>query len=342
MRVLETSAAAVAALLIALCPCGALAQPAPATAASVAEGHFFAGQKLYDDKQYEQALVEFRASYAAVPSPNSHLYLARCYRQMGRVAAAYEEYAQVILESADKIGADRRYESTQKAASEERAALKPRIATLVIAVPADAAGVRLVVGADEVPPAKYGQEIAVEAGAVTVHAEAPGRAPFDARVQVDAGSTQRVAVALAPVAPAGPLEPPAPPPPPPAEPPPSSSHGFLVPLGGAVAGVGVVGLVVWGALGVQASSLYSQLQKQCQGRCPAQDQSQVDHGRAETTGSQAGLAIGVLGLAGGAAILGAWFGLRGGARASGSGTPVLAVRIAPSPAGPGIVLGGVF
>src|SRR4051812_6196966 len=111
------AAALAGALLVTLCPASGRAQKPPATAE--AETQFFAGQKLYTDKGYEQALVAFRASYAAVPSPNSHLYIARCLREMGRVAAAYDEYSKVILESADRVGSDQKYEATQKAASAE-------------------------------------------------------------------------------------------------------------------------------------------------------------------------------------------------------------------------------
>src|SRR5579863_6819097 len=105
MRAKCAATALAGVLLFTLCPASGSAQQPPG-AASEAEAHFFAGQKLYGDKQYQQALAELRASYAATPSPNSRLYIARCLREMGRSAEAAGEYAQVILEAAEKLGSE--------------------------------------------------------------------------------------------------------------------------------------------------------------------------------------------------------------------------------------------
>jgi len=97
------------------------AAPSVAFAEGDAAARFAAGQKLYEDKSFEQALVELRASYAAAPSPNSRLYIARCLRDLGRGYEAQAEYARVIVEAADRL--DARYDATAKAAAEEHAAL---------------------------------------------------------------------------------------------------------------------------------------------------------------------------------------------------------------------------
>src|SRR5690349_1041086 len=129
MTARHPAAAIVAALLVTVAAAGASAQQPPAEpAVAEAQEHFAAGQKAYENKQFEQALAEFRASYKAVASPNSHLYIARCLRDLNRVGEAYDEYTQVILESADKLGTEKKYAATQKAASEERAALPSRAA----------------------------------------------------------------------------------------------------------------------------------------------------------------------------------------------------------------------
>ena len=90
-------------------------EPPATDAMTQATDRFFAGQKLYADKKFEEALVEFRASYAAVPSPNSRLYVARGLRRLGRNGAAYDEYGQVILEAADRAAEDKKYAATQQA-----------------------------------------------------------------------------------------------------------------------------------------------------------------------------------------------------------------------------------
>jgi tetratricopeptide (TPR) repeat protein len=229
---------------------------------AAAEARFFAGQKLYDEKQYEPALVEMRASYAAMPSPNSHLYVARCLRRTGRVTEALDEYAQVILEAAERLGAEPRYEATLRAAATERVALRDRIATT---------------------------------------------AP-EQRVGLDLTRSERTPLA------------------------------FLRPAAYATAGAGVVGLAVWGALGVKASSRYADLLRQCGGRCSPSLQDQVDAGRLETAGSRAGLAVGIVGLAAGATI---WTFDYLARKREGRRTP-LPLRIAPGLLGRGLVAGGAF
>src|SRR3954447_22682897 len=124
MRWSSLAAAVATAFFMTVTPTASWAQkPAANPAVAEAQEHFLAGQKAYEAKQYELALAEFRASYKAVASPNSRLYIARCLRWLDRLTEAYDEYTQVILESADRLGSEKKYEATQKAASEERAAL---------------------------------------------------------------------------------------------------------------------------------------------------------------------------------------------------------------------------
>jgi hypothetical protein len=321
------------ALLVTLCPARGWAQAAKAPAdspAAVAEARYFAGQKLYNDKEYDKALAEFRASYEATPSPNSHLYIARCLRQLGRIAAAYDEYSKVILEAADRMVAEPKYEPTQKAASAERATLKDRIATLSVAMPPGVPDAKLTVGPEEVPAARWSGDITVAAGEVRVRVEAPGRTPFERTLTVTAGQNQRLAVELPVAPPAG-------------APGASPSRvprmpGFVRPVAYATAGVGVVGFIVGGALGAKASSRYSQLQQECGGRCGPSHQGEVDAGRAETAGSKAGLAIGIVGVLGGATLWTLDYLGRRDKPAVGS----ITVKVGASPLAPGASVEGTF
>jgi tetratricopeptide (TPR) repeat protein len=244
-------------------------RPLPAVLAA-AETRFFAGQKLYDEKQYEPALVELRASHAAAPSPNSRLYVARCLRQTGRVAEAYDEYGQVILEAAERLGTDAKYEGTLKAAATERAALKDRVAAITLAAK---------------------QLVAVEQPVQGEGVPTGGKPP-----------------------------------------------AFLRPLAYAVAGVGAVGFVVFGVLGEKASSRYDGLLQQCGGRCPPSFQDQVDAGRRETAASAAGLAIGIVGVAGGVTLWTVDYVMR---KRSARPAPS-ALFLAPALSRPGLVAGGAF
>src|SRR5688500_11033487 len=94
--------------LIAATP--AAAQNPPSSSAT-AEQRFFEGQKLYGAEKYTEALEQFRASFELLPSPNSKLYVARCLRELGQHAEAYDAYTNVLssTEGSDK------YEATHKA-----------------------------------------------------------------------------------------------------------------------------------------------------------------------------------------------------------------------------------
>src|SRR4051812_38442643 len=71
--------------------------------AADAEALFFGGQSLYDKGAFAAALVAFRASHARIASPNSSLYVARCLRELGRPAEAYDEYARAMREAGDRL-----------------------------------------------------------------------------------------------------------------------------------------------------------------------------------------------------------------------------------------------
>jgi hypothetical protein len=286
-------------LLIALSPATGLSQPkGPAADPTVTQAtdRFFAGQKLYSEANYEQALVEFRASYAAAPSPNSRLYVARCLRQLGRNAAAYDEYAQVIVEAADRSTSETKYAATQKAAAEERAALKDKVAALSVEMPADVAGASMRVGAEEIPPGRWQQELTVDAGKVTVRVEAPGRQTFEQEISLAGGEKKRIVVEL-PAAKAAPATPVVA-----KEEPSFVSKLPLLPMAYASAGVGVAGLALFGIFGLTAASKYDDLDQKCAARCGPEHQDEVDAGRRDTTISNVGLAFGVIGLAGGATL----------------------------------------
>ena len=83
------------------------------------------GLELYDDRQYEEALEKFRASYVIVPSPNSQLYAARCLRAIGRTTEAIQAYEVTVRIAGERAATDLKYEDTFRAARQELAVLKP-------------------------------------------------------------------------------------------------------------------------------------------------------------------------------------------------------------------------
>lgn len=330
------------ALFIALSPAVGLSQPkaqAADPAVTRATDRFFAGQKLYGEGMYEQALAEFRASYAASPSPNSRLYIARCMRQLGRNAAAYDEYARVIVEASDRATSEAKYAATQKAAAEERAALKDKVAWLSVEMPEDVTGASMRVGAESIPPGRWHQELTVDAGKVIVRVEAPGRKTFEQELALAGGEKKRIGVALpAAEATSGSLS---------KEEPSSSSKAPLLPMAYASAGVGVVGFALFGIFGLTAASRYDDLDQKCSGRCGPEYQDEVDAGRRDTTISNVGLALGVIGLAGGVTLFVVDRVTReappsGAPPSSTSAQGSVSLGISASPAAPGVTLRGTF
>ncbi len=299
--------AGAAALAIAVAPRGARAQqppqppseagrravPAEGAPEADAEARFFEGQRLYEAGDYVGALEPLRASYALVKSPNSHLYVARCLRGLGRLVEAYDEYGAVVLEAGERAGDAAKYAATQRAASEERAALRAQLAFVTLSPPPAVRGVTITLGGEVVEAGRYEREIVVHPGTLAVRADAPGRRPFDAALSLKPGDSLRVAIAL-------PLLPP-----PASAPRAAEPDRHLAPPGPlaiAAAGVGVGGLVTWGVLGVVASSRHDELATRCRGRCPSSLQGDIDAGRRESFVSGAGLVVGLVGLAGGGAL----------------------------------------
>ena len=259
-----------------------------------AEARFFEGQKLYQQEKWHDALTEFRASYEYVPSPNSLLYVARCYRELNQVATAYDTYAKLIAEA----GTNKKYAATKKAAEEEQAELANRVGRIYIDMPEDVGGARVRVGYRNIDSSMYEREVTVEAGKVTVHVEAPGHKPFDWDGAVSAGDTKRIEVVLLPDKPGQDEEDKATKPPRP----PTRMHP-LRPWAFVAGGVGVLGMINFGIFGTMASDRFDDLERSCDGRCPSARQDEVDAGRRETTAANISLLVGVVGFGAGVTIL---------------------------------------
>jgi hypothetical protein len=264
---------------------------APTEEMTQAEARYFAGQKLYQEGKLDEALTELRASYEVVKSPNSLLYVARCHRGLNQLATAYDTYAQVIADA----GTEKKYAKTKQAAEEEQAELAGKVGRIVIDIdmPEGVGAPRVRIGDRNVDSTMYDRELTIEAGTVAVHAEAPGHKPFDWEGEVVAGETRRVEVLLSPETPQADDKAKRK-----TEPPPTRMHP-LRPLAYVSAGIGVLGLVGFGVFGSAASDRFEELDARCDGRCPAGEQDEVDAGRRETVVANIGLALGIVGLAGG-------------------------------------------
>ncbi len=160
------------------------------------------------------------------------------------------------------------------------------------------------IGAHEVPADRWGKPFPVEPGNADVIVQAPGKPAVRTAATVGAGERRDVAVntlGAAPTGPVGPVEPPVT----------ATPRRGLDPLrlGAFVAGgVGVVGFALFAAGGALSKGTYSSLNTLCSGQagCPngnrATADSDISSGKSQQTLANAGVVIGVVGVAAGATL----------------------------------------
>jgi tetratricopeptide (TPR) repeat protein len=279
-------------------------KPAAASAdAQKATALFQKGNDLFKANKYAPALEQFKQSYALLPSPNSHLYVARCLAQLGKARDAWIEFDRTADEA---TAGGEKYAQTHDTAVQERDELAPKVALVSVVVPDAAKGVTVRVGAYDIPPDHVGRPYPVDPGTAEVVVQAPGRAPAHQSVTANLGERREVTLA------AGPEQGEPPPPPPETG---KGLNGLRV--GGIVAGgVGVVGLILFAAEGAASKSTYNQLSQMCNGQAGCAGQagagrasadSLISSGKTQQAVANAGLAIGVIGIAAGATLIGLSF-----------------------------------
>ena len=298
----------------ALVACASMAAPAPAFAAGVspaaatpvqreqAQGRFLRGRELFAQRKYEPALAEFQASLDIVTSPNTRLYVGRCLRELNRLVAAYVELGRTAVEAKELARDDPRYEKTAQAASDERAALEPKLAFLEIGISHPAPTTTLKVGGDEVRRGGWNEPVPVLPGNADIVVETPGHAPITRSVTLAAGEKKQLAVDASADAPAT-----------------ASVDGAKGPSGAddgsgggasdaaskkktmrtlayVAGGVGAAGLLTFVYFGLKSSSTYSDLQRACpNGACPPGHDSDISAGKTQQTVANIGLVFAVVG-----------------------------------------------
>jgi len=307
------SLVAFAALGLALCgsataPSVAHAQPAAPAApvpdpakVAVATQAFKKGTTLFNQKKHALAMVEFQKSYDTVQSPNSLLYVARCQAELGQVKDAYRTFIKVIAEADARLPAEAKYQPTKESAIAEREELSKKLAIVTVNVSNAQEGTRVKVGGTELDKAEWGVPFPTDPGPLEVTIEGTdikkivtldlGKKEV---VEIDAKPPAAAAVATAPTeAPeeeTGDLSP-------------------LVPIGIAVAGVGVAGFVLFAITGSMSNGSYSDLEALCGGEqaCPADTSAEAadlqDSGRTQQTLANVGLIVGAVGVAAGATLI---------------------------------------
>jgi hypothetical protein len=298
--------------------------------AAQAKKEFAAAQALYQKNRCGEALPRFQHLVDATDSPNARLYLARCLRQLGKLPEAYEAMTQSMRAADARASTDEYYAETRNAAAAERAALESKVVRVVVALADTPDGLAVELNGSPLPSERLGETLAVAPGRVSVKATAPGRAPFERKLELKAGASITVAVALRPAdeapatttpEPTGPSEKESKEPAE-TEKKSSGSGGFgLRGWGFVTIGVGVAGFATFAVAGLTANKRYDSLSSECNGPCPEGKRSDVEGGKTLDLVANIGLGIGVAGLAVGTTMV-----LLGGSRKE---QPTQSVSILP-------------
>lgn len=173
------------------------AQDRDATAAALQK--FDQGRRDYEGGQFETALLAFEASNGMLASPNSLLYMARCYRALGRVASAHVHYQISARQAEERLvsTSEKRYVATRDAATQEAVEIANKVPRLFVAVP-DSVPADFIVkrNGHVIVPGSLGAELDTDPGSVVIEASGHRMKPFVGKVQLEEGMRARVEVTV--------------------------------------------------------------------------------------------------------------------------------------------------
>ena len=250
--------------------------------------------KLFGEKKIIPALAEFQTSYSMVPSPNSGLYIARCYAELGQHKEAYYQFKRVIAEADARARTEPKYGPTRDSARNEIEDVSKKLSLLTVQVQNPAANTTLRIGAMAIAKDQWGQPIPLDPGAVDVVLDTPGTPPVQNRVELQRGEKKMIAVA--PQQPGVSL----PPPPPKRK---QDDDLGLLPVALAFGGLGVAGMVTFGVAGGLSLGTYSEVEDTCATLPAAECNDLIDTGETQQLVANIGWIVGAVGLAAGATIL---------------------------------------
>lgn len=224
----------------------------------------------------ETALARFQAALTVKETPQLHLRIGTVEEKLGRLTSALASYKRG-LERAASLPA------VAKVAKEQIDAIEPKIPELTIAVAAPPAGLAITLDGAPVAASSLGAARAIDPGQHRLHAEAPGRVPFDRAFTADRGAV-RVDVELAPVV-VKPIETP------------SKVPGAVTIAGGAAALI--AGAVLIGVSFAKDGSIDDLCGGSQRLSCPESRRDEIESGvRAANALRFSGIGAGVLGAAG--------------------------------------------
>jgi hypothetical protein len=199
-----------------------------------AEALFEEGRALMNQQHYDEACKKLEGSQKLDPGAGTLLNLAACYEKNGQIASAWVTYKDAAAASAG------RHQDWVDQANSKAAELEPKLSHLTIVAPQNLAGLEIRRDGAVVPTPSIGAAIPIDAGAHTIEAHAQGYKPFTTKITIGASQdSQTVTVPTLEVDSSAPR-------------PTKSPAGGQKILGGALVGVGAIGLIVGSVFGVVA------------------------------------------------------------------------------------------
>lgn len=208
-----------------LAPTRAAAQSADPKVVA-AQTLFDEGRALMTEKRFAEACKKLEASQKLDPGAGTLLNLASCYDLNGQTASAWITYKDAAVASGT------RHPDWVAEANEQAAVLEPKLSRLTITVVAPSPGLEVRRDGLVVDPSTFGVPLPVDPGAHTIEASAPGHASFTTKIDIGASKdAQSVTVPALATA---------------------SNLSAQTVVGGVIAGVGGVGVIVGVVFGVIA------------------------------------------------------------------------------------------
>lgn len=309
----------------------AIHSPPALAQSTVAVTQFKEAKKLYDEGKYEDALQLFQLAWEHSHSPNARLYIARSFKELGKIKPAYDEFRGTLRDATERIAEDPKYEGTQSAAAAELVLLEPKIGHLIVSLdPGDAKDPKVTLNGEPFPSVSWGSVVTMLPGKMTIVASAPGKQDVVREVDLAGGKTEAVALYFPPDPKPGASQP--------APVPVEESEMSTLQLVGLITGaVGVATLLAGAGTGVATASKFAAVETACgDGPCTdARFNDVIDSGKTLEVVTYI-----LLGVGGAAAITGTvlWF----VGDESAAEEPAASAFVTPLPGGAYVGVGGRF
>jgi len=280
---------------------------------AAARGLAQSGLNAFNEGKLDDAIDRFRRAEALVHAPPHLLYIARASASLGKLVQANEAYLRIVREEVAST-APKAFVDAKKSATQEQAALEPRIPklTIVVKVGQGASGAAgnapepvVTMDGAVVPAALVGVAHPVDPGAHTLSATARGYKANDVAIKVNESASETATLTLVPdgsAVVAAESKPPQE-----SKEPSAKKSGFGVAPWVAF-GVGVVGLGAGTFFVAQNRSKRDEADNLCGGGvCPAAQRGEIESldAKADSAATYAWIsyAIGAAGIAAGAALI---------------------------------------